>query len=71
LTQNNYHQFQPLLYQLATAAIGTDDIATSFRHSLRKSRAIQILDRADVSHIDWGKETEREDSSSTNVESSR
>lgn len=34
LDKNNYHQFQPLLYQLATAQLGTDDVATSIRQSL-------------------------------------
>jgi NADH dehydrogenase len=34
-----------------------------------RSRAIQILDRTDVSHIDWGEETESEDLPSTNVQS--
>jgi len=42
IDKNNYHQFQPLLYQLATAAIGTDDIATSFRHSLRRHANVQV-----------------------------
>jgi NADH:ubiquinone reductase (H+-translocating) len=31
IDKNNYHQFQPLLYQLATSVLGTDDIATSIR----------------------------------------
>jgi NADH:quinone reductase (non-electrogenic) len=34
IDKNNYHQFQPLLYQLATAQLGTDDVATSLRQSL-------------------------------------
>ena len=42
IDKNNYHQFQPLLYQLATAAIGTDDIATSFRHSLRRHANVEV-----------------------------
>jgi NADH dehydrogenase len=42
IDKNNYHQFQPLLYQLATAAIGTDDIATSFRHSLRRHTNVEV-----------------------------
>ena len=42
IDKNNYHQFQPLLYQLATAAIGTDDIATSLRHSLRRHANIEV-----------------------------
>ena len=36
-----------------------------------RSRAIQILDRADVSRIDWAKETESEGPSSTSVQSAR
>jgi NADH dehydrogenase len=36
-----------------------------------RSRAIQILDRTDVSHIDWGNETENEDLSSTSAQSAR
>jgi NADH:ubiquinone reductase (H+-translocating) len=42
IDKNNYHQFQPLLYQLATAAIGTDDIATSLRHSLRRHPNVEV-----------------------------
>jgi NADH dehydrogenase len=34
LDKNNFHQFQPLLYQLATAQLGTSDIATSLRQCL-------------------------------------
>jgi NADH:ubiquinone reductase (H+-translocating) len=33
IEKNNYNQFQPFLYQLATALLGTDDIATSLRES--------------------------------------
>jgi NADH dehydrogenase len=36
-----------------------------------RSRAIQSLDRADVTHIDWGKETESEDLSSASAQSPR
>src|SRR5215831_8051515 len=35
IDKHNYHQFQPLLYQVATAELRTDDIATSLRASLR------------------------------------
>src|SRR5215467_3548326 len=34
LDKNNYHQFQPLLYQLATSQLATGDVATSIRQSL-------------------------------------
>jgi NADH:ubiquinone reductase (H+-translocating) len=33
--RNNYHQFQPLLYQLATSELSTSDVATSLRQCLR------------------------------------
>ena len=36
-----------------------------------RSRAIQILDRADVSHIDWGKQTDSDDLPSTNMQNDR
>ena len=35
IDKNNFHQFQPLLYQVATAELGTGDVATSLRQSLR------------------------------------
>src|SRR5215472_17770903 len=34
IDKNNYNQFQPFLYQLATALLGTDIVATSLRESL-------------------------------------
>jgi NADH dehydrogenase len=34
IDKNNFHQFQPLLYQLATCELGTDDVATSLRQAL-------------------------------------
>jgi len=34
LDKNNYHQFLPLLYQLATSQLATGDVATSIRQSL-------------------------------------
>src|SRR5215831_18086977 len=35
IDKHNYHQFQPLLYQVATGEIATGDLATSLRQSLR------------------------------------
>jgi NADH dehydrogenase len=34
IDKNNFHQFQPLLYQLATAELGTGDVAASLRQTL-------------------------------------
>ena len=42
IDKNNYHQFQPLLYQLATAELATDDVATSLRQSLRGHANVDI-----------------------------
>jgi NADH:ubiquinone reductase (H+-translocating) len=42
IDKNNYHQFQPLLYQLATAELGTEDIATSLRQSLRRYTNVEV-----------------------------
>lgn len=37
LDKNNYHQFKPLLYQVATAALTPDDVATPFRTFFEKA----------------------------------
>jgi NADH:ubiquinone reductase (H+-translocating) len=34
IDKHNYHQFTPLLYQVATAELGTGDVATSFHQSV-------------------------------------
>src|SRR5215831_8531497 len=42
IDRNNYHQFQPLLYQLATAELATGDVATSLRQSLRGHANVDV-----------------------------
>jgi len=42
IDKNNYHQFQPLLYQLATAELSTPDVATSLRYSLRNHANVDV-----------------------------
>ena len=42
LDKNNFHQFQPLLYQVATAQLGSSDIATSLRRSLRGRTNVDV-----------------------------
>src|SRR5215813_15102423 len=42
IDKNNYHQFQPLLYQLATAELSTPDVATSLRYSLRGHANVDV-----------------------------
>lgn len=41
--RHNYHLFQPLLYQVATAALPPADIAAPIRHLLRNQKNIQVL----------------------------
>src|SRR6266566_2502973 len=43
IDRRNYHLFQPLLYQVATAALSPADIATPIRGILRKQRNTTVL----------------------------
>ena len=43
LDRRNYHLFQPLLYQVASAALSPADIATPLRSILRKAANIRVL----------------------------
>src|ERR1700757_2182962 len=49
--QHNYHLFQPLLYQVATAALSPADIASPIRGIVGRERNISVV-LADVSGID-------------------
>lgn len=49
--RQNHHVFQPLLYQVATAALSAPDIAQPVRHILRRFENIQVL-RGEVHGID-------------------
>jgi NADH dehydrogenase len=40
---NNYHQFQPLLYQLATSQIGVSAIARPLRSVFRRIRQVRVM----------------------------
>jgi NADH dehydrogenase len=51
LDRHNYHVFQPLLYQVATAALSPGDIASPIRWILRKQKNVQVL-LAEVRAID-------------------
>jgi NADH:ubiquinone reductase (H+-translocating) len=42
IDKNNFHQFQPLLYQLATAELNTGDVATSLRQVLGGHRNVDV-----------------------------
>lgn len=41
--RHNYHLFQPLLYQVATAALNPSDIAVPIRSIIRKQRNVDVV----------------------------
>ncbi len=51
IDRKNHHVFQPLLYQVATAALSAPDIASPIRKLLRKNTNTTVL-MADVTRID-------------------
>ena len=51
IDSNNYHQFQPLLYQLATSQIGVSAITRPLRSVFRRYKTVKIL-TAGVASID-------------------
>ena len=51
LDRRNHHLFQPLLYQVATAALNPSDIATPLRSVLRHAKNITVL-LAEVERVD-------------------
>ena len=56
IDRNNYHQFQPLLYQVATAQLGVGDIARSLRGIFAKDHSVSVKTAAVVS-VDLAKHT--------------
>jgi len=61
LDRQNHHLFQPLLYQVATAALSPADIAEPLRHILRRQANCEVL-LAEVKSIDPGAKIVRTDS---------
>ncbi|MFC4003249.1 NAD(P)/FAD-dependent oxidoreductase [Prauserella oleivorans] len=51
IDRNNYHQFQPLIYQVATAQLGMRDVARPLRAIFRKERAVTVK-TGEVASID-------------------
>jgi NADH dehydrogenase len=43
IDRQNYHCFQPLLYQVATAALSPADVAWPIRHILRRQKIVTVL----------------------------
>ncbi|MGC2033383.1 MAG: FAD-dependent oxidoreductase [Steroidobacteraceae bacterium] len=56
IDRTNYHLFQPLLYQVATAALSPGDIATPARQMFRNSPSIRLL-LGTVSGVDTQRQT--------------
>lgn len=51
IDRNNYHQFQPLLYQVASAQLGVGDIARSLRAIFAKDDSVSVK-TATVASVD-------------------
>ena len=60
LDRHNYHLFQPLLYQVATASLSPGDIASPIRWVLRRQKNVEVL-LANVTAIDAAANTVRTD----------
>jgi NADH dehydrogenase len=56
--QRNFHLFQPLLYQVATAALSPADIATPIRRIVRNQRNVKVV-RGHIEGIDRQSRTVR------------
>jgi NADH:ubiquinone reductase (H+-translocating) len=61
LDRHNYHVFQPLLYQVATAGLSPGDIASPIRWMLRRQPDVRVL-LADATGIDPQRKVVRLDS---------
>ena len=53
LDRHNHHCFQPLLYQVATAALSPAEVAWPIRHILRRQRNATVL-MSEVTGVDTG-----------------
>ncbi|MCA9776702.1 MAG: NAD(P)/FAD-dependent oxidoreductase [Candidatus Eremiobacteraeota bacterium] len=49
--RNNYHLFQPLLYQVASTGLNPSEISSTVRHTFRKRKNVKVL-RAELNSID-------------------
>src|SRR3974377_799516 len=60
IDRQNHHCFQPLLYQVATAALSPADVAWPIRHILREQKNATVL-MAEVRGIDTARRVVRTD----------
>ena len=58
IDRRNHHVFQPLLYQVATAALSPGDIASPIRWILRRQRNVTVQ-LAEVEAIDTARNVVR------------
>jgi NADH:ubiquinone reductase (H+-translocating) len=56
IDRQNYHCFQPLLYQVATAALSPAEVAWPIRHILRQQKNVTVF-MTEVTGIDAGAQT--------------
>ncbi len=56
IDRNNYHQFQPLLYQVATSQLSSSDVAFSLRKLFDDDRNVDVK-MADVASVDASSRT--------------
>jgi NADH dehydrogenase len=56
IDRHNYHLFQPLLYQVATATLSTADIARPIRQVVRRQRNTEVM-LAEVADVDVERRT--------------
>ena len=52
IDQNNYHTFQPLIYQVATAALEPDEVAHTVRAIFRRQKNFRFR-QGTVNNVDW------------------
>ena len=53
IDKENYHLFQPLLYQVAMAGLNPSDIATPIRSIFSKAKNIAGVGRKIEAHLIW------------------
>jgi NADH dehydrogenase len=56
IDRHNYHTFQPLLYQVATAGLNSADVGYAVRGLFRRQRRV-FFRKANVTGVDWDAQT--------------
>ncbi len=66
IDRTNYHLFQPMLYQVATASLAPSDITAPIRHILKRQKNVTVL-LAEVTNIDVDRRVVRIDTPSEEI----